>query len=141
MVGFFWNLIEGYSLIIGSMTDLLKKDVPFIWESKQQWAFETIKKKLTTAPVLAYLNFEKLFLLYTDISKKGVGAILAQKQSDERIHLVQFVSYRNNKAERNYLITDLKGLAIIWTVKKLKWYFRNMSFTIIIDHLTLKHIQ
>jgi len=99
MVDFFRNLIEGYSLIIGLMTDLLKKDTPFIWRLEQQQAFDTIKEKLTTVPVLAHPNFEKSFLLYTDASKEGVRAILAQKQPDGRIHPVQFVSHRNNKAE------------------------------------------
>ncbi len=77
MVGFFRNLIEGYSLTMDLMTDLLKKDTPFIWGLEQQQAFDTIKKKLTIAPVLTHPNFEKLFLLYTDVSKEGVGAILA----------------------------------------------------------------
>ena len=95
------------------MTDLLKKDTPFIWRPKQQQAFDTINEKLTTAPVLAHPNFEKPFLLYTDISKEGVRAILAQKQPDGRIHSVQFVSHRNNKVEQNYLITNLEGLAVI----------------------------
>ena len=113
MVGFFRNLIEGYSLIMGPMTDLLKKDTPFIWGPEQQQAFDTIKERLTTASVLAHPNFERPFLLYTDASKEGVRAILAQKQPDGRIHPVQFVSHRNNKAERNYPITDLEGLAVI----------------------------
>ena len=95
------------------MTDLLKKDTPFIWGSEQQQAFDTIKEKLITVPVLAHPNFKKLFLLYTDASKEGVGAILAQKQPDGRIHPVQFVFHCNNKVERNYPITDLEGLAVI----------------------------
>ncbi len=140
MVGFFRNLIEGYSLIMGPMTDLLKKDTPFIWRPEQQKAFDTIKEKLTTVPVLAHSNFEKPFLLYTDISKEGVGTILAQKQPNGRIYPVQFVSHRNNKAEQNYLIMDLEGLAVIWAVKKLKRYLRNVLFTIITDHSALKHI-
>ncbi len=74
------------------------------------------------------------------MSKEGVGAILIQKQSDERIHPVQFVSYRNNKVEHNYLITDLKGLAVIWAMKKLKRYLHNIPFTIITEHSAFKHI-
>src|SRR6266511_6021202 len=125
---------------MGPMTDLLKKNTPFIWGTEQQQAFDTIKERLTTASVLAHPNFEKLFFLYTDASKEGVGAILAQKQPDGRIHPVQFVSHRNNKAEQNYLITDLEGLAVIWAVKKLKRYLQNVPFTIIIDYSALKHI-
>jgi len=49
-------------------------------------------------------------------------------------------SYKNNCYERNYPITDLEGLAVFWAVKKLKRYFREIPFMIIIDHLALKYI-
>jgi len=73
-------------------------------------------------PVLVHSDFNRLFILYTDASKKSLGAILAQKGQDKRIHPVTFISYKNNHYERNYPITDLKGLAVFWIVKKLKRY-------------------
>src|SRR6266498_1229952 len=51
-----------------------------------------------------------------------------------------FISYKNNRHERNYPITDLEGLAVFWAVKKLKRYLRGTSFTIVTDHSTLKYI-
>jgi len=51
-------------------------------------------------------------------------AILAQKGMDKKIHLVMFISYKNNHHKRNYPITDLEGLAVFWIVKKLKRYLR-----------------
>ncbi len=74
------------------------------------------------------------------MSKKGLEAILAQKGQDKRIHPVTFISYKNNCYERNYPITDLKGLTVFWTVKKLKRYLREILFTIVMDHSTLKYI-
>src|SRR6266498_1826981 len=75
-----------------------------------------------------------------DASKKGLRAILAQEGQDKRIHPVMFISYKNNHHERNYLITDLEGLAIFWAVKKLKRYLRGIPFIIVTDHSVLKYI-
>ena len=63
-------------------------------------------------PVLVHSDFNQPFILYTNASKKGLGAILVQKGQDKRIHPVMFISYKNNRHERNYSITDLEGLAI-----------------------------
>ena len=75
-----------------------------------------------------------------DVSKEGLEAILAQEGQDKRIHPVMFISYKNNHHERNYLITDLEGLAIFWAVKKLKRYLRRTPFTIVTDYSALKYI-
>ncbi len=79
-------------------------------------------------------------MLYIDTLKEGLGAILAQERQNKRIHSVTFISYKNNRYERNYPITDLKRLAVFWTVKKLKKYLRGTSFTIVTDHSALKYI-
>ncbi len=67
-------------------------------------------------------------------------AILAYKEQSKRIYPVTFISYKNNCHERNYPITDLKGLAVFWAVKKLKRYLRETSFTIVMNHSALKYI-
>ena len=63
------------------LTELTKKDRPFIWSQSQQKAFESIKDKLCTAPVLAYHNFDLPFILTTDASKVAVATILSQVQN------------------------------------------------------------
>ena len=73
-------------------------------------------------PVLAHPDFNREFILYINASKEGLETILVQKGQDKRIYLITFISYKNNHHERNYPITDLKGLAVFWAVKKLKRY-------------------
>src|SRR6266540_1429367 len=90
--------------------------------------------------MLVHLDFNQPFILYTNASKKGLGAILAQEGQDKRIHSVTFISYKNNYYERNYFITDLEGPAVFWAVKKLKRYLRGTPFMIITDHSALKYI-
>src|SRR6266540_2574209 len=90
--------------------------------------------------ILVHSDFNRPFILYTNVSKEGLEAILAQKGQDKRIHPVTFISYKNNCYEKNYTITDLEGLAVFWAVKKLKRYLRGIPFTIITDYSALKYI-
>src|SRR6266540_6559620 len=140
MIGFFRNHIQGFLTIVTSMTNLLAKEVLYIWGQEQQQAFDRLKQIISTVLVLAHPDFNRPFILYTDVSKEGLGAILAQKGQDKRIHPVTFISYKNNRHKRNYPITDLEGLAVFWAVKKLKRYLRGILFTIVTDHSALKYI-
>src|SRR6266540_5349890 len=140
MIGFFRNHIQGFSTIAGLMTNLLAKKVSYVWGQEQQQAFERLKQIISSVPVLVHPDFNRPFILYTDASKEGLGAILAQPRQAKRIHPVTFISYKNNRHKRNYPITDLKGLAVFWAVKKLKRYLRGTLFTIITDHSALKYI-
>ncbi len=140
MIRFFRNHIQGFPTIAAPMTNLLAKEIPYIWGLEQQQAFERLKQVISTMPVLVHPDFNWPFILYTDASKEGLGAILAQERQDKRIHPVTFISYKNNCHERNYLITDLEGLAIFWAVKKLKRYLRGTPFTIVTDYSALKYI-
>ncbi len=122
------------------MTNLLVKEIFYVWRQEQQQAFKRLKQVISMMPVLVHSDFNRPFILYTDVSKEGLGAILAQEGRDKRIHPVTFISYKNNHHERNYPITDLKRLAVFWVVKKLKRYLRGILFTIIMDHSALKYI-
>ena len=73
------------------MTELLKKDKSFQWEEKQQIAFERLKERLIKAPILQYSDFNFPFFLYTDVSKTGLGAVLAQKK-DKRKYVIAYTS-------------------------------------------------
>ena len=87
---------------------LTRKGVHFRWSTECQQAFETLKSLLITSPVLAYPKVEKPFILETDASILGLGAILSQRQSDGQVHPVAYASRSLNQAERNYGITELE---------------------------------
>jgi len=72
---------------------------------------------LIKAPILAYSDFKKPFIIYTDASGTGVGAVLTQLQSDEKEYVIAYASRSMNKAEQNYPITDQEYLAVIWSIK------------------------
>src|SRR6266508_2769170 len=77
MIGFFRNHIQGFSTIAEPMTNLLAKEVPYVWGQEQQQAFERLKQIINMVPVLAHPDFNRPFILYMDASKEGLGVILA----------------------------------------------------------------
>ena len=84
-----------------------------------------MKKHLTTAPILTYPNFEKPFILFTDASTAGLGAVLSQKDDEGRERVVAYASRRVSETECKYSITELEYLAVIWAVKLFRPYLQS----------------
>src|SRR2546430_16402504 len=123
------------------MTSLLKKDIPFKWTQKQQTAFDSLKERLILAPILSYPDFELPFILYTDASGTGLGAVLSQKQKDGKEHVISYASRSLNVHEQNYPVTDQECLAIVWALKKFSHYLELQHFTVVTDHAALKWMK
>ena len=119
-----------------SLYELLKKKTAYSWTNKQQEAFDELKKAITIAPVVRYPDFEKPFLLYTDTSLTGLGAVLAQKEGKEE-YVIAYTSQTLLAAERNYGITELECLAIVWAINYFRHYVYSSNLTIITDHSAL----
>ena len=92
---------------------LLQKGAQYQWTAECEVAFEVLKSKLLLPPILAYPDFKKDFVLETDASKLGLGAILSQRQEDNRLHPVAYASRSVSASEANYAITDLETLAVV----------------------------
>ena len=99
-----------------------------------------MKNKLETAPILAYPNFDLPFVLETDASIQGLGAILSQKQRDGLVHPVAYASRALLPAERNYSISELETLAVVWAIQYFHAYFYGHQVTVITDHSAVKAI-
>ena len=84
--------------------------------------FKSLKEQLATPPMLAFLSFDVDFTLETDASIQGVGAILSQLQMDGKLHPVAYTSQALNKAEKNYSITELETLAVVWAISHFHSY-------------------
>jgi hypothetical protein len=89
---------------------LTRKNVEYHWTSVCQEAFEHLKQLLTEAPVLAFPTFDRGFILDTDASGSGLGAVLAQKQDDGLVRTIAFASRSLQSHERNYGVTELEAL-------------------------------
>ena len=97
LAGYYRRFIEGFSQKAAPMTKLLRKGVPFDWNDKCEQSFQELKKRLTTAPVLALPEPGKAFTVYCDASRVGLGCVLMQ---DGRV--IAYASRQLKPHEQNY---------------------------------------
>ena len=79
MAGYYQRFVQGFSILAGPMTKLLRKGTKYHWDEHCQRAFDELKKRLTTAPVLTLPSGEGGFVIYSDASSQGLGCVLMQK--------------------------------------------------------------
>jgi hypothetical protein len=140
LASYYRRFIKDFSKIANPLNKLLRKDAPFVWAAAQQQSFDLLKTHLTQAPILAYPKFDQEFLLLTDASTLGLGAILAQKDEEEMERVVAYASRTLNKAEKNYSATELECLAVVWAIGHFHPYVHGKRFTLITDHSALRYL-
>ena len=113
------------------MTDLTCKDVPneIKWTDAQKKAYVTLKKALTSYPILHLPSWTKQFHIRTDASNKGLGAILMQ-EAEGTLFPISYISKKLNKAGQNYSTSEKECLAIVWAIKKFRNYIHGTEFII-----------
>lgn len=136
-VSYYRRFISDFSKLAKPLTNLLKKDTPFLWENEQQLAFDALKQKLISAPLLAYPDFSKTFILTTDASNYAIGAILSQGELGKD-RPIAYASRTLNKSECNYNTTEKELLAILFGCKTFRPYLYGRHFQIVTDHRPLK---
>ena len=121
-VGYFRHFIKNFSRIARPLDDLTScensklKNHPVTLMPTALVAFETLKKKCMTVPVLAFADLEKPFVLETDASGIGLGAVLLQKQEDGKLHPVTYASRALHGSQKNYYSSQLEFLALKWAI-------------------------
>ena len=108
LASYYQRFIPNFSKEARPLHSLTCKNAQFVWTPTCQQAFDKLKQLLTDAPVLAFSNFEQDFILETDASGEGLGAVLAQKHPDGGIRPVAFASRTLQQHEKNYGATERK---------------------------------
>ena len=134
--GYYRKFIRGYSELAGPLTRLLRNDVLFDWTPACQQSFEHLKQSLTEAPILVYPDFSKTFIIDTDASNVGTGAVLSQVR-DGKECVVAYYSKMLSKEEKGYCTTRKELLAIVKAVKHFKNYLYGRPSLIRTDHAPL----
>ena len=136
---FYRRFIPNFAKIAQPLHTLTRKGMEFSWHDTCQEAFTNLKHVLTQAPILSYPLLDHPYILETDASIQGLGAILSQEQ-DGRIHPVAYASRSLSPQERNYGITELETLAVVWAISHFKSYLYGHSVTVYTDHSAIKAI-
>ncbi|KAF8761891.1 hypothetical protein RHS01_00317 [Rhizoctonia solani] len=121
---FLRRFVANFSHMARPLHNLVKKDTPWKWDTKEQEAFQGLKDAITNAPVLCHANPTKPYFLETDASGAALGSILSQQQEDGRLHPLGFLSESFKGAEQNYDTHDKELLAIIRTFNRrhARWH-------------------
>ncbi|GJX44107.1 putative reverse transcriptase domain-containing protein [Tanacetum coccineum] len=135
LAGYYRRFIEGFSKIAKSMTKLTQKGVKFDWGDKQEAAFQLLKQKLCSAPILALPEGSEDFIAYCDASKKGLGAVLMQREK-----VISYASCQLKIHEKNYTTHDLELGAVVFALKIWRHYLYGTKCTVFTDHKSLQHI-
>ena len=140
LTSYYRRFIPRYSAIAQPLYHLTRKDIPFEWTSECNLALTRLKSTLTEAPVLAYPQFGHPFLLETDAPGIGLGAVLSQKQTDGTIRPIAYASRTLQPHERNYGVSELEALGVVWAVKHFRHYVYGHQCTVYTDHEALKSL-
>nr|GEU94257.1 reverse transcriptase domain-containing protein [Tanacetum cinerariifolium] len=121
------------------MTRLLEKDTPFIFSKECVEAFQTLKRKLTEAPILIAPDWDMPFEIMYDASDFAIGAVLGQRQ-DKHFRSIHYASKTMTEAESNYTTTEKEMLAVVYAFEKFQSYLIMNKSIVYTDHSALKYL-
>nr|GEU55058.1 reverse transcriptase domain-containing protein [Tanacetum cinerariifolium] len=137
--GFYRRFIKDFSKIARPMTRLLEKDTPFLFSQVCVEAFQTLKRKLTEAPILIAPDWDMPFELMCDASDFAIGVVLGQRQ-DKHFRLIHYASKTMTEAESNYTTTKKEMLAVVYAFEKFRSYLIMNKSIVYTDHSALKYL-
>ncbi|GKA24435.1 putative reverse transcriptase domain-containing protein [Tanacetum coccineum] len=111
LAGYYRRFIKEFSLISKPLTKLTQKNKPYVWGKDEEEAFQTLKLKLCSAPILSLPEGSEDFVVYCDASLKGFGAVLMQREK-----VIAYASRQLRKNEENYMTHDLELGAVVFAL-------------------------
>ncbi len=120
--------------------NILLRNTPFHWDAAQKKSFGNLKFALTHAPVLVFPDYKAPFMLYTDASALGLGAVVMQTDGSGKNRVIAYASRTLNPAESNYYVTHQENLAINWALKQFKDIILGGQITVFTDHAAVPEL-
>jgi len=140
LVSYYRRFIKSFSEIAAPLHALTGKKVKFQWTEKCQEAFQELKDRLVSSPIVAMPTDDGEFRLDTDASNFAIGAVLSQLQ-DGQERVIAYASRTLNSAERNYCVTRRELLAVVHFTKQFRTYLLGREFLIRTDHSALRWLK
>ena len=140
LTGYYRKFIPDYANTAVALTELTKKNAPnhVRWTAECEQAFRTLQKNLCSEPVLKSPDFDRTFILQTDASERGIGAVLSQRDDSGVDHPVAFYSRKLLPREVNYSTVEKECLAIKLATHAFRVYLLGRPFIIQTDHRALE---
>ena len=139
LASYYRRYIPNFSNVAAPLTKLSQKRVQYSWNTKCEDAFQLLKSKLSQSPILAYPKIgwdESPFILQTDASNIGLGAVLEQEGK-----VIAYASRTLTKSECNYSVIQKECLAIIFALKQFRHYLLGRKFQLMTDHAPLQWLS
>jgi len=137
---YYRKFVKDFSLIAKPLFSLTENTCKFEWTEFCGKAFEELKKRLISSPILTFPKEERQFILNTDASNHGIGAVLSQVQEGKE-KVIAYYSKVFSKTERNYCVTRKELLAAIDSTKFFHHYLYGRKFVIRTDHISLRWLM
>lgn len=141
MASWYRRFIPSFATICAPLTALLRKKARFVWSTECTEAFEHIRERLVSAPIMTCPDFDKPFVIQTDASNFGLGAVLVQVGDDAEEHVISYISRSLSTSERKYSTVEKEALGVLWAIEKFRPYIEGAKFTVITDHFALKWLN
>ena len=137
--GFYKRFIKDFSKIAKPLTNLLEKDASFVFDDECLRAFELLKEKLVSAPIIVAPDWNLPFEIMCDASDYAVGAVLGQRKN-KLLHVIYYASRVLNTAQRNYATTEKELLAVVFAFDKFRSYLVGSKVIVYTDHSALRYL-
>ena len=142
LAGYYRDFIPNFAAVAAPLSDLTRKGQPskVEWGDAQEKAYQTIKILLTSEPILRLPDPEKTFVLRTDASDYGIGAVLMQEH-EGKLFPICYASKKLSDTELNYSTIEKECLAVVWGIKRFHMYLYGVCFVLQTDHEPLKYMN
>ncbi|GJU40471.1 reverse transcriptase domain-containing protein [Tanacetum coccineum] len=137
--GFYRRFIQDFSKIARPMTHLLEKETPFVFSEECIDSFNTLKRKLTEAPILIAPDWDLPFELMCDASDFAIGAVLGQRKN-KHFQPIHYASKTMNEAQTHYTTTEKELLAVVYAFEKFRSYLVMSKSIVYTDHSAIKYL-
>ncbi|KAI3822618.1 hypothetical protein L1987_10213 [Smallanthus sonchifolius] len=135
LAGYYRRFIPNFLKIALPLTTLTQKNKPFVWEQKQEDAFQTLKQKLYNSPIQSLPDGNDDFVVYCDASNQGLGCVLMKRDK-----VIAYASRQLKVHEKNYTTHDLELGAVVFALKIWRHYLYGTKCVVFTDHKSLQHI-
>ena len=137
LANYYRRFIKDFARIARPLHKLTEKNAAFHWDKDCQYAFETLRNKLVSAPILEFPDLGRAFILDTDASDTGIGAVLSKVDDNGAEQVVAYASKSLSRAKRHYCVPRKELLAVMYFICHFRPYLLGRKFTLRTDHGSL----